>query len=153
MSRVNNWTWDDRRWLRTWGRDNAVRVGKFNGGQKLNAAFVGGAALVMLATGSIMKWFGPFPDSWRTGATFVHDVVAWLLVISIVGHLFYAFSDRDAIGGMLRGWVSPAWAKRRSPRWYEEMTGADRDARQVPAHNQPSAEEQPSAKGQARAHE
>ena len=32
-----------------------------------------GAAIVMLATGAIMKWFEPFPLDWRTGATFVHD--------------------------------------------------------------------------------
>ena len=38
-----------------------VRLGKFNPGQKLNAAFIAGAAIVMLATGSIMKWFEPVP--------------------------------------------------------------------------------------------
>src|ERR1017187_2420573 len=31
--RINRWTADDKRWLRTWGRDKRVRNGKFNAGQ------------------------------------------------------------------------------------------------------------------------
>src|SRR6476469_3773334 len=44
FSRINRWTKDDKRWFRTMGRDKDVRLGKFNAGQKLNAAFVVGAA-------------------------------------------------------------------------------------------------------------
>src|SRR4051812_29864188 len=61
FSRINRWSQDDKRWFRTFGRDKTVRLGKFNSGQKLNAAFVVSAALVMVGTGSIMKWFEPFP--------------------------------------------------------------------------------------------
>ena len=81
---LNRWDGDDRRWFRSLGRDRGVRLGKFNPGQKLNAAFVAGAVPVMLATGSIMKWFGPFSDSWRTGATFVHD---WIAIALFPSHL------------------------------------------------------------------
>ncbi len=48
FSRINRWTADDKRWFRTLGRDKQVRLGKFNAGQKLNAAFVVAAALVMV---------------------------------------------------------------------------------------------------------
>ena len=69
------------RWLRR--RPRYARLGKFNPGQKLNATFLGAGDLVMLGTGTIMKWFDPFPIDWRTGATFVHDWVAlgiWIAV-------------------------------------------------------------------------
>lgn len=76
---------DDVRRLDRWGKDR-----KFNRGQKLNAAVVVGAIPVMLLTGSIMRWFSPFPLSWRTGATFVHDWVAVVVFLFVVGHLVKA---------------------------------------------------------------
>ncbi|HEX2274677.1 MAG TPA: cytochrome b/b6 domain-containing protein [Acidimicrobiales bacterium] len=119
----NRWDGHDRRWLRSRGRDPAVRVGKFNAGQKLNAAFVAGAGVVMLGTGSIMHWFSPFPVSWRTGATFVHDWTALALTLVVLGHVWMALSDSDAFRGMVSGRVPASWARVRRPRWYEEMTG------------------------------
>ena len=121
----NRWDADDRRWLRSWGRDPSVRLAKFNPGQKLNAAFVGGAFGVMLVTGSIMHWFEPFPLSWRTGATFVHDWTSIALGLVIAGHIRMALSDRDALRSMVRGWVPSDWARRHRPRWYEEVTGEE----------------------------
>jgi formate dehydrogenase subunit gamma len=119
----NRWDADDRRWLRSWGRDPGVRLSKFNPGQKLNAAFVGGAFGVMLVTGSIMHWFDPFPLSWRTGATFVHDWTSIALALVIAGHIRMALGDRDALRGMVRGWVPSEWGRRHRPRWYEDQTG------------------------------
>jgi formate dehydrogenase subunit gamma len=95
-----------------------VRLGKFNPGQKLNAVFIAAAGVVMLGTGSIMKWFGPFPVDWRTGATFVHDWFAIAVWIVVVGHVVIALRDRDAFGGMLTGHVSAQWAERERPRWF-----------------------------------
>ena len=53
----------------------------------------------MLGTGSIMKWFEPFPLDWRTGATFVHDWFALGIWIAVVGHILFALRDPDALGG------------------------------------------------------
>jgi len=114
---------DDRRWLRSLGRSRDVRMGKFHPGQKLNAAFTLGAIIVMLATGAIMHWFDYFPVEWRTGATFVHDWLAIVLAIVILGHIKMALSDGDARRGMSQGWVPQVWARRHRPKWYEEMTG------------------------------
>ena len=44
LGRFNRWSRDDMRWLRTFGGDRKVRLGKFNPGQKLNATFIGAAA-------------------------------------------------------------------------------------------------------------
>jgi formate dehydrogenase subunit gamma len=119
----NRWSADDRRWLRSRGRDPAVRLGKFNPGQKLNAAFVGGSIGVMLATGSVMHWFGYFPRPWRTGATFVHDWTALAVAAAVTGHIYMALGDWDALGGMVRGSVPAGWARHHRPRWFEQVTG------------------------------
>lgn len=129
VRRLNRWNADDRRWLRTLGRDPYVRLGKFNPGQKLNASFVAGAIVVMLGTGSIMFWNRPFTDDWRTGATFVHDWTAIGLFLAITGHVMLALGDRDALGGMLRGSVPADWARRHRPRWYEELSSSQADER------------------------
>lgn len=128
FDRLNRWSRSDVRWLRAKYRRAGVRLGKFNPGQKLNAAFIGGAIVVMLATGSIMKWFEPFSDSTRTGAQFAHDWFAFFIWAAVIGHIMLAFGDREALGAMVRGSVPARWARRERPRWYEEMTG-------VPAEN------------------
>jgi formate dehydrogenase subunit gamma len=120
LGRLNRWSRDDARWLRRRHRAR-VPLGKFNPGQKLNATFLASAAVVMLATGSIMKWFEPFPLDWRTGATFVHDWFALGIWASVLGHIAFALRDGDALEGMLGGSVPAAWAKRKAPLWYEEL--------------------------------
>ena len=114
---------EDRRWLRSLGRAKDVRVGKFHPGQKLNAAFTLGALAVLLVSGSVLHWFSRFPDDWRTGATFVHDWTAIVTTVVVAGHLKMAFSDRDALRAMVRGWVPAEWARRHRPAWYEAETG------------------------------
>ncbi|MGH9121583.1 MAG: cytochrome b/b6 domain-containing protein [Acidimicrobiales bacterium] len=129
LRRFNRWTEDDGMWLRVTFRGRAERAaarvnlkeGKFNAGQKLNAAFTGGAILVMLGTGAIMRWFHPFPLSWRTGATFVHNWLFVAIVVVIVGHVAFALSDRDALGSMFTGRISDDWARRRAPGWWQEL--------------------------------
>lgn len=125
LRRLNRFDDQDRRWLRSVGRDPFVRNGKFNAGQKLNAAFDVGAILLLLATGSIMKWFDPFPLTWRTGATFVHDWTAFALLLVLIGHVAKAFGDRHALGAMVRGDVPRRWAERKAPRWLEELDGSE----------------------------
>jgi formate dehydrogenase subunit gamma len=77
----------------------------------------------MLGTGIIMKWFEPFPLSWRTGATFVHDWVALGVWIAVIGHIVFAMRDPEALASMRRGKISARWARTKRPRWYEETTG------------------------------
>src|SRR5471032_590890 len=78
----------------------------------------------MLGTGSIMRWFEPFPDYIRTGATFVHDWTFVTLFVVIVGHIMFAFGDPDSLRSMVRGWVPEQWARRERPRWWAEELSA-----------------------------
>jgi formate dehydrogenase subunit gamma len=123
VSRFNRWTTHDRRW---WSRRRraSAQLGKFNPGQKLNAVFVGASIVLMLVTGSIMRWFEPFPDSIRTGATFVHDWTFIALFAVIVGHIMFALADIDSLRSIVRGWVPEEWARRERPRWWAEEVAA-----------------------------
>ena len=120
LGRLNRWSRDDARWFRRRHR-HQVALGKFNPGQKLNAAFIAGAAVVMLGTGSIMKWFDLFPLDWRTGATFVHDWFALGIWVAVIGHIMFAVRDGDALESMIGGTVPAAWARKKAPLWYEEL--------------------------------
>lgn len=126
LRRLNRWTPGERRWFRRRTRAE-VELGKFNPGQKLNAACVAGVGLVMLATGSIMHWFDAFPVDWRTGATFAHDWFALGLWALVIGHVLFALRDGDALEAMMvNGRVPAAWARRKAPRWYREMQAEHR---------------------------
>ena len=119
---LNRFSTDDFAWLRSRGRDGTVRLGKFNPGQKLNTAFVGAALVTMLATGTVLRFFGPFPLAWRTGATFIHDWTALALGLAITGHVWLAMADPDALRGIVSGVVPARWAKEKRPRWYEAVS-------------------------------
>jgi formate dehydrogenase subunit gamma len=123
VRRFNRFSDIDRRWLRRRARrsNGSYGLGKFNPGQKLNAAFIAGAIVVMLGTGSIMKWFEHFPLDWRTGATFAHDWFAFGIWIAVLGHIAFALRDGDALDSMLNGSVPAAWARKKAPLWYEEL--------------------------------
>ena len=125
IKRLNRWIPADRHWLRSrgWRRDrqSGVALGKFNPGQKINAAFTAGAILVMSATGSIMRWYKPWPLRWRTGATFVHDWIAIALFCTITGHVIMAVGDPDSLRSMVSGRISHRWARHHAPLWLEEL--------------------------------
>lgn len=109
-------------WLRTLGRQGREAIGKFNPGQKLNSAAVGGMLSVLLVTGLILRWGNFLPVSIRTGATFVHDVFAFALLGLVAGHVMFALTHPRALAAMLAGWVSPGWVKRHAPAWQATPT-------------------------------
>ena len=124
IRRVNLWTAGELRWLWSLGRKHIDLPDKFNPGQKLNALFTGGAIVVMLATGSILKWNRFFPLDWRTGATFVHDVLALAVFVVVTGHIAFALSHPQALRSMFTGWVTEPWAKRHASGWLDEERSA-----------------------------
>jgi formate dehydrogenase subunit gamma len=101
-----------------------VQLGKFNPGQKLNAIFIGAVIVVMLMTGSILAWPDPFRDSWREGATFVHDSTWLVVMIVIAGHIIFATRDLDSLRSIFKGWVPESWARRERPAWWAEIVAA-----------------------------
>ena len=107
---------DDRRWLL--GRH--VRQGRFNAGQKLNAALTAAFA-VLLAVSGVLLWLGERDTRFRLDSTIVlHDVVAYLSVALLAGHLYLAVihpSTRHALRGITVGTVREDWAREHHAKW------------------------------------
>jgi formate dehydrogenase subunit gamma len=128
LRRLNRFTRAEWRWLRSRRRrDGSIKVGKFNAGQKLNAALSGGAIAALLGTGIIMYFPSLTRLSWRTGATFVHDWFALAVGLLVIGHIFYAIKDSEARRGMRTGRVSASWAWAEHAAWAEEVLGSQQD--------------------------
>lgn len=118
---------DDARWLlgmsRVWRRAPPPPQGRFNAGQKLNAALVGGLMVLMFVTGVLML-VGERDTRYRfAGTVLVHDWATWMLVALVAGHLYLALihrSTRHALRGMVVGDVDRDWARRHHAKWAEE---------------------------------
>lgn len=111
----------DKVWLRAVlrrdRRPSSRPAGKFNAGQKIYAAWIAGATLVMLGTG-LMMWFTHLtPLMWRTSATFVHDWLALTIGIVLAGHIGMALGDPEARRGLRTGLVRREWADSEHPLW------------------------------------
>lgn len=111
----------DKVWLRAALRRDKRRAArpaaKFNAGQKIYAAWIAGATLVMLGTGLLMWFTHLTPLMWRTSATFVHDWLALTLGIVLAGHIGMALGDPEARRGLRTGSVIKEWADSEHPLW------------------------------------
>jgi formate dehydrogenase subunit gamma len=114
---------DDRRWL----RHRPSRPGKFNAGQKLNAA-VTGAFVVLFAVSGFLLWYGERDTRFRfAGTILLHDGLMYVSLVLLAGHLYLVFirpATRHSLRGMMTGYVRVDWAQRRHPRWID----SDREA-------------------------
>lgn len=121
LRRLNRFGPHDRHWLRAAVRRRGGRpAGKFNAGQKLYAAWIAGAVLVMMGTGLLMWFTDLAPLVWRTGATFVHDWLALAVIVVIAGHVWKAYGDPESRRGMRTGSVDAQWAQHEHPLWDHE---------------------------------
>ncbi len=121
-ARLGRFLTDDWRWLnRRHRRSGELRVGKFNAGQKINAILVAGALPVLFGTGVVLHWARSFPESVRTGATFVHDWGYAALTVLVAGHILKALADPVALHAMRSGLAPTRWARAAHPRWHDEV--------------------------------
>lgn len=124
--RLGRFLTDDWLWLRKrFRRSGSLRIGKFNGGQKVNAVLVTATLPVLFATGVLLEWNGWLTDSWRTGATFVHDWGYVALSLLVLGHILKALADPVSMRAMRRGTVPRRWALEEHPRWHDELPLTD----------------------------
>lgn len=97
--RLSRWTDADRRWLSS-PKVGQNEIGSFNGGQKLNANILLALLALMLLTGLIMGSYFSLGVSYRTGSTFVHDVVAFILLGLFLGHVTLALRHPSSMRAM-----------------------------------------------------
>jgi formate dehydrogenase subunit gamma len=111
---------DDGRWLTGLGR---APQGRFNAGQKLNAALTAALALLFLVSG-LLLWLGERDTRFRFASTVVlHDGLMYVSVILLVGHLYLALihpATRHALRGMTTGTVDAEWAHAHHRNWKPE---------------------------------
>ena len=110
---------DDLRWLR--GRK--APQGRFNAGQKINAALTA-AFTILFGVSGLLLWFGEQDTRLRFVSTVIlHDGLMYIALALLVGHLYLALihpSTRHALRGMTLGTVSEEWARRHHSKWKPE---------------------------------
>jgi len=110
---------DDRRWLMAQGAPQ----GRFNAGQKVNAALTAALAVLFTVSGFLL-WYGERNTDFRWASTILlHDGLAILSVLLLSGHLYLALvhpTTRHSLHGMVRGSVRADWAARHHAKWRPE---------------------------------
>ncbi|MOA29004.1 Formate dehydrogenase, cytochrome b556(fdo) subunit [compost metagenome] len=132
--RANFISGNDRLWLRRIDRvmrneeEGVPPIGKYNPGQKLLFWTLLLCMLVLLISGVVIwrAWFSQYFDigSIRL-ATLLHALAAFVLVLSIIVHIYAGIWIKGSVSAMLHGWVSRAWAKKHHELWYREVTRED----------------------------
>jgi len=113
---------DDRRWL----RGGHAPQGRFNAGQKINAALAAAFA-VLFAVSGFLLWYGERDTRFRFANTILlHDGLMYVALVLLVGHLYLAVihpRTRHALRGMTLGTVREEWAREHHPKWVEAELG------------------------------
>jgi len=111
---------DDGRWL----LHRRSRPGRFNAGQKLNAA-VTAAFVALFAVSGFLLWYGERDTRFRfAGTILLHDWLMYVSLVLLAGHLFLALvrpATRHSLRGITTGYVRADCARRRHPRWIPEL--------------------------------
>jgi len=123
---------NDWHWLGQWRdvinnrEDKLPEVGRYNGGQKaLFWVMIGCLALLPLT--GIVIWRPYFAPAFNITviriAVVLHAVLAFILILGIIAHVYAAIWVKGTVRAMTRGTVTTAWARKHHPGWYREVTG------------------------------
>lgn len=107
---------DDRRWLTA----RPAPQGRFNAGQKLNAALTGAFA-VLFAVSGFLLWYGERNTDFRwTSTLLLHDGLTLASVFLLTRHLYLTLihrATRHSLRGMTLGSVREDWAREHHAKW------------------------------------
>ncbi|MFK3798979.1 MULTISPECIES: formate dehydrogenase subunit gamma [unclassified Pseudomonas] len=128
--RANLFIPNDRLWLKRIDRvmkneeEGVPPIGKYNPGQKLLFWTLLLCMLGLLVSGVVI-WRAYFSayfniDVIRLGAL-VHALAGFVLITSIIVHIYAGIWIKGSIGAMLYGWVSRRWAKKHHALWYRQI--------------------------------
>jgi len=123
---------NDEQWLKQWQdvinnrEDKLPEVGRYNAGQKVLFWLMVGCLTVLLLSG-IVTWRPYFAPAFNITmiriAVVLHALAAFLLILGIIVHVYAAIWVKGSVRAMMRGTVTPAWAKKHHPGWYKQVTG------------------------------
>jgi formate dehydrogenase subunit gamma len=121
----------DRQWLRQIGdvtgnhEENLPDVGRYNAGQKLVYLVALLSLIVMLLTGlEIWRAYftAYFPVDLTRLASLLHALFAFVLILTIIVHIYAAIWTKGSVRAMTRGTVSYGWAWKHHRAWFREVT-------------------------------
>jgi formate dehydrogenase subunit gamma len=108
---------EDVNWL---ARRSPREQGRFNAGQKINAA-LNAAFLVLFLVSGLLLWFGEQDTRLRFASTvLLHDGLLYVSVALLIGHLYLSLIHpvtRHALRGIVLGTVREDWARQHHSRW------------------------------------
>lgn len=129
--RANFFIDNDRLWLKRINRvmrneeEGVPPIGKYNPGQKLLFWTLLACMLILLLSGVVI-WRAYFSQYFGITsirlAMLLHALAAFVLVLSIIVHIYAGLWIKGSVSAMLHGWVSRAWAKKHHALWYREVT-------------------------------
>jgi formate dehydrogenase subunit gamma len=95
--------------------------GQINAGQRVHHALTI-ICYNLVAWSGFLMWFGAGQISgpWFLGALVVHDVSMAVLIVLMIGHMYFSFVY-GAMDGMLKGTISRVYAQVEHPRWLQEL--------------------------------
>jgi formate dehydrogenase subunit gamma len=123
----------DWQWLRQYRdivnnrEDRLPEVGRYNAGQKL-LYWVIVLCLAGLLLSGIVIWRAYFslyfPIKVIRISSVLHALCAFVLICSILVHIYAAIWVKGSVHAMTRGTVTPGWAWKHHRAWYREMLHA-----------------------------
>ncbi len=122
---AEDWQWLKQIWDVVGNKEERLPpAGRYNAGQKM-LFWTLVASLVLLLVSGAMIWYGYFalyfPLWARQLAAAVHAFAAFVLVLAIIVHIYASIWVKGSIRAMVRGKVTPAWARQHHPEWYREI--------------------------------
>jgi formate dehydrogenase subunit gamma len=104
--------------------ENLPDVGRYNAGQKL-LFFTLVVCLIVLLLSGILIWrvyFSAFfPIGVIRAGALLHAFFAFVLISSIIVHIYAGIWVKGSIRAMTRGWVTPGWAWKHHRAWFREV--------------------------------
>jgi len=122
---------DDRRWLGQFFRYAFGKAkgmppqGRINAGEKIHHALIV-ISFFTIAISGLLLWFGkPFLSAGAFGWMLItHDISMYVMVLLTIGHLYFVLVY-GALGGMVSGYVSRAYALLEHKKWVAEVDAAE----------------------------
>jgi formate dehydrogenase subunit gamma len=102
-------------------------VGRYNAGQKLVYWVIVICLTGLLLTGLVIwrEYFSLYVSVRVVRvASLLHGFLAFVLITSIIIHIYAAIWVRGSVHAMVRGTVTPGWAWKHHRAWYREMINA-----------------------------
>jgi formate dehydrogenase subunit gamma len=121
---------DDVRWLKQIGdvlnnrEDRLPEVGRYNAGQKMLFVALVVCMALLLLSGIVIwrRYFSAyFPIELIRLAVLVHAAAAFVIIAGIIVHIYAAIWVKGTMGAMLKGFVTPGWARKHHPRWFRSL--------------------------------